>query len=371
MHKIHLSYQLSGLPPSGSLIRNPLMDLLHAVRTQGSISGAARALGLSFRHVWGALKDAENMLGRELIVWEKGQRAQLTEFGEKLLWAERQTQARLAPQIEALRGDIERALSMAFDDSAHVLALYASHDAALAALRQQTAPSGLHLDIRFMGSVDAISALNAGRCMVAGFHAMDLPAPTSMAAQAYRRQLKPGRHKLLGFAYRMQGLMVAKGNPLGLTGLHDLARQGLRYVNRADGTGTRVLFDDLLALHGISAVRIEGYASQEPSHAAVAQAVASNAADAGLGIEADALDKGLDFIPVVRERYHLVCLKSALQLAPVKTLMQVLQSPDWQRTVASLPGYSTDGAQSGEVLSMRTLLPWWQYRQTRHPSKSA
>ena len=167
MHKVELSYLLSPQRGKDALIRNPLMDMLHAVREQGSISRAAKALDLSYRHVWGALKDWEQTLGRTLIVWDKGQRARLTEFGEKLLWAERQAQARLAPQIEALRGDIERAFSTAFDDSAHVLTLYASHDAALSALREQAGPHGLHLDIRFMGSVDAIAALNAGRCMMA------------------------------------------------------------------------------------------------------------------------------------------------------------------------------------------------------------
>jgi putative molybdopterin biosynthesis protein len=368
MHKVQLSYQLSAERSPDALIRNPLLDLLQAVREQGSISGAARALGLSYRHVWGALKDAEQVMGRELIVWEKGQRALLTEFGEKLLWAERQAQARLAPQIESLRGDIERAFSMAFDDSAHVLVLYASHDAALAALRQHAAPAGLHLDIRFMGSVDAISALNAGRCLVAGFHTTEQAPAKSLTAQAYRRQLKPGLHKLIGFAHRTQGLMVAKGNPQGITGLHDLTRPSLRYINRASGAGTRVLLDELLAQHQIDSAAVNGYASQEPSHAAVAQAVASGAGDAGLGIEASARDKGLDFIPLVRERYYLVCLKSALQQAPVQALLAVLQSPAWQSDVAQLPGYAALGAQSGQVLSLRAHLPWWSYRQAKRSS---
>ena len=105
MHKVELSYLLVPERSKDALIRNPLMDMLHAVRAQGSISRASKAVDMSYRHVWGSLKDWEKTLGRELIVWDKGQRARLTEFGEKLLWAERQAQARLAPQIEALRGD--------------------------------------------------------------------------------------------------------------------------------------------------------------------------------------------------------------------------------------------------------------------------
>ena len=365
MHKIELSYLLAPARSKDTLIRNPLMDMLHAVRAHGSISKAAKAMGFSYRHVWGALRDWEQTLGRNLIIWDKGQRARLTEFGDKLLWAERQAQARLAPQIEALRGDIERAFSTAFDDSAHVLTLYASHDAALSALREQTTHQGLHLDIRFMGSVDAIAALNAGRCMMAGFHTLEQPGKQSVAARTYRSLLKPGLHKLIGFAFRTQGLMVAKGNPLRIASLANLKRDGLRYVNRAEGAGTRVLLDELLAQAGLQGADLQGYASQEPSHTAVAQAVASNAADAGLGIEAAAREKGLDFVPLVRERYHLVCLKSELASPPVVALLTALKSPGWQTALHTLPGYSGEGAQSGQVLALSHVLPWWSYRQAK------
>jgi putative molybdopterin biosynthesis protein len=365
MHKIELSYLLAPERSKDALIRNPLMDMLHAVRAQGSISKAAKALGFSYRHVWGALKDWEQTLGRELIVWDKGQRAKLTEFGNKLLWAERQAQARLAPQIEALRGDIERAFSTAFDDTAHVLTLYASHDAALSALRDLAAPKGLHLDIRFMGSVDAMAALNAGRCMMAGFHTTAQPHAHSVAARTYRSLLKPGLHKLIGFAWRTQGLMVTKGNPLRITGLQDLKRPDVRYVNRAEGTGTRVLLDELLANTGMSPADVTGYNSQEPSHTAVAQAVVSGIADVGLGIEAAATEKGLGFVALTHERYHLVCLKSELSSPSVEALLHQLRSSDWQTTLSQMPGYSLDELQSGKVLSLRAQLPWWSYRKPK------
>ena len=364
MHQVELSYLLSPQRSADALIRNPLMDMLHAVREQGSIAKASKSLGLSYRNVWGALKDWEAKLGRELIVWDKGQRAKLTGFGEKLLWAERQAQARLAPQIEALRGDIERAFSSAFDDSAHLLTLYASHDAALTALREHTSQSGLDLDIRFMGSVDAIAALNAGRCLLAGFHTLDQPGRQTVSAKTYRSLLKPGLHKLIGFAHRTQGLIVAKHNPMRLRTLADLTRADVRYVNRAFGTGTRVLLDELLAQAGIASSALQGYDTQEPSHSAVAQAVASGSADAGLGIEAAARAKGLGFVALTDERYHLVCLKSALDTPPVQALRAALQSDTWQRVVNELPGYNAAQAKSGEVVSLRALLPWWRYPGT-------
>jgi putative molybdopterin biosynthesis protein len=365
MHHVELSYLLVPLRGRDTLIRNPLMDMLHAVREQGSIGRAASALSLSYRTVWGALKSAERALDRELIVWDKGQRARLTDFGEKLLWAERQAQARLVPQIEALRGDIEQAFSSAFDDSAHLLTLYASHDVALPTLREHALQHKLHLDLRFMGSVDAIAALNAGRCMMAGFHTLDRPGSKTVAARTYRMLLKPGLHKLIGFAHRTQGLIVARGNPLGIAGIADLVHSRHRYVNRAEGTGTRVLVDELLADAKLDSAQLRGYETQEPSHAAVAQAVASGSADAGLGIEACAMERGLGFVPLLEERYHLVCLKSELETHGVRSLLALLQSPEWLRTLDSLPGYRSENAQSGQVLALRGVLPWWNYRKPK------
>jgi putative molybdopterin biosynthesis protein len=357
VRKVELSYSLA--PQGGTgILRNPLMDLLSAVRAQGSISAAAKALGVSYRHAWGELKRWEAELGRTLIVWEKGQPARLSEFGDKLLWAERQAQARLAPQIEALHADLERAFAVAFDDAAHVLTLFASHDDALAALREYAASSArLHLDIRFCGSVDAISALNEGRCSIAGFHTPRLSGQGTLAQRTYQPLLRPGTHKLVGFARRRQGLMVAPGNPLQLASLDDLPRKGARFVNRALGTGTRVVLDEMLAQLRMKAADLIGYEDTEPSHAAVAQAVASGAADAGLGIEAAARARGLDFMALLEEDYYLVCRKAALQDPAVRALLELLGTSQWQRRVSGLPGY--EPVRCGEVLSLRAQLPWW------------
>ena len=374
MHRLQFHYTLSR-DSSPALVRNPLIDLLQAVAAHGSISAAARALDLSYRHVWGELKRWEQELGNELLVWEKGQAARLSEFGAKLLWAERQAQARLAPQIEALRGDLERAFAVAFDPHAHVVTLYASHDDALAVLREyaladHTAQSNaeqLHLDIRFCGSVDAIRALNEGRCVMAGFHTLQHPQPGSLAEQVYKPLLQPGLHKVIGFAERTQGLMVAPGNPLGLLSLADVQRTGARFVNRALGTGTRVVVDELLAQAGIAGKDLRGYDTTEPSHTAAAHAVASGSADVALGIAIAAQAQGLDFVPLVQENYHLVCLKSALQEPAIAALLEVLQSPAWQDRLAGIAGYTP--SHCGEVLSLRKVLGWWSFARpkTRKP----
>ena len=371
MHRLQLHYTLSR-DSSPALVRNPLIDLLQAVSGQGSISAGARALGLSYRHVWGELKRWENELGNELVIWEKGQSARLTEFGAKLMWAERQAQARLAPQIEALRAELERTYAQAFDDSVHVVTLYASHDEALSTLREYALQQAhaqtqgqLHLDIRFTGSVDAIRALNEGRCVMAGFHTLLDSGAKTLTERTYKPLLRPGLHKIIGFAQRTQGLMVARGNPLGLHSLQDVAARQARFANRALGTGTRVVLDELLTRAAVPASSIKGYEHTEPSHAAVANAVAAAQFDVGLGIAAAALGAGLDFVPLAQERYHLVCLKSALTQPGTLALLQLLRMPEWQSTMQSIPGYKA--VQSGEVLAMRRVLPWWDYRQKKLP----
>lgn len=368
MHRIDLSYQVGATSAAPATIGNALMDLLFAVRQHGSISGAAKALGLSYRHVWGELKRWEQILGRTLIVWDKGQPARLNEFGEKLLWAERQAQARLAPQINALRADLERAFAMAFDDAAHVVPLYASHDQALGALHEHAVASKqLYLDISYTGSVDAIRGLNEGRCVIAGFHTRQDPVPGSLTERIYKPLLKPGLHKIIGFAQRSQGLIVARGNPKNVTTLADLHRPGVRYVNRALGTGTRTLFDELLEQAGILGSTIPGYERTEPSHNAVAHAIAGGHADAGLGIEPAVRGHALDFIPLVQENYFLVCLKSTLDQPSTQALLSILRSPQWQATLSAMPGY--EPLQSGQVLSMRRVLPWWTF-PTQKPQRS-
>ena len=159
--------------------------------------------------------------------------------------------------------------------------------------------------------------------------------------------------------------MVARGNPLGLHSLQDVAAKQARFANRALGTGTRVALDELLTRAAVPASSIKGYEHTEPSHAAVANAVAAAQFDVGLGIAAAALGAGLDFVPLAQERYHLVCLKSALTQPGTLALLQLLRMPEWQAVMEDIPGYSA--LQCGEVLSMRRVLPWWDYRQQKRP----
>ncbi|MFO1328416.1 MAG: substrate-binding domain-containing protein [Rubrivivax sp.] len=361
---VHLQYRFEAEGQQGAEVRNPLFELLSAIAENGSIQQAANALGASYRHVWGECRRWEELLGEPLLLWAKGQPARLTPFAERLLWAERRARTRLVPHIEALRAELERVLAEALDGSHQVLTIHASHDGALPRLRELAAAERLHVELRFAGSMDALRALAEGRCAVAGFHVPPLAHDRTRFARGLKPLLRPGRHKLIGCMRRTQGLMVARGNPLGLRDVASVVAGGARFAARQAGSGTQLLAEHLLDEQGLPPGALQALASvHEDSHAAVAAAVASGAADAALGIEGAARSFGLDFVPLVQEDYFLVCLAPLLDTPAVQALRQVLQQPAWADAAAAVPGCSA--AQAGEVLSLTRALPWWRFRTPR------
>jgi putative molybdopterin biosynthesis protein len=361
MLRVQLAYTFDSTAGSRGQLGNPLFDLLAAIHGCGSLGAAAASLGLSYRHIWGELKRYESTLKAELIVWERGKRARLSPFGEKLLFAERRARMRVLPQVDNLIAEMEREFALAFDPQAHVIPMYASHDLALPRLKDYLAREAkLHLDLQFHGSLECIAALSRGDCLLAGFHVSDDHVPGSVTQQAFQSMLKPGRHKLIRFVGRQQGLMVAPGNPKAIRGVPDLARPELRFVNRQPNSGTRVTVEQLLARAGIATDQVNGFGHAEPTHLAVATTVASGLADAGFGIEAAAAAFGLGFIPVIREQYYFVCLKGEVDRPPISRLRELMRRSEWQSLIADLPGY--DIADAGEVVALRRAFPWYAFR---------
>ena len=362
---VHLQYHFESGGQNGATVHNPLFDLLGAVHEHGSIQRAAQALGASYRHVWGQLRHWQDVLGEPIVHWTQGQPARLTPFAERLLWAEAHARARLTPHIEALRGELEHVLAEALDGSQQVLTLVASHDLALPALRDCARDhERLHIDLRFAGSLDALRALAEGRCTVAGFHVPPLPEGSALFARSLKSLLKPGRHKLIGCSHRTQGLMVAPGNPLALTGLAAAVSARARFARRQPGSATWLLTQHLLAQ---AELQIDLHSVRtEDSHSAVAAAVAGGMADAGIGLEAAAHAFGLHFVPLAGDDYFLVCLAQALEQPAVQALRRALNHDAWRQAVAALPGYAV--AQPGQVLSLTGALPWWHFRSKRPPA---
>ena len=189
-----------------------------------------------------------------------------------------------------------------------------------------------------VGSLGGLVALRDGLCHIAGSHLLD-PASGEYTLPYVDRVLGEQDVAVVRLVHREQGLIVARGNPLGLEGIHDLARPGVRYVNRQRGAGTRVLLDHELGRRDIAPDAITGYAREEHTHLAVAAAVAAGRADAGLGIMAAARAFDLDFVPVTREPYDLVLAAQTLDEPAIAPLWALLEQPAFRSAVEALGGY--------------------------------
>ena len=192
-----------------------------------------------------------------------------------------------------------------------------------------------------VGSMGAILAIRRGEGQLGGVHLLD-EADGSYNVSYVERYFPSGGVALVECVKRSQGLMVAAGNPLGVSGVTDLAKPGLRYVNRQKGAGTRVLLDYLLGQAGISPKSITGYEREEPTHTAVAAQIAAGSADCGLGILSAARMYGLGFVPICEETYDLLVSLKAMETPQVRAFLRVLSSDSFLKRLDALGGYTCD-----------------------------
>jgi molybdate-binding protein len=150
------------------------------------------------------------------------------------------------------------------------------------------------------------------------------------------------------------GLMVKRGNPLKITSIKDIADRKARFVNRDHDSGTRLLFDQLLALHGIDESQINGAQQIEFTHAAVAAYVASGMADVSFGVEAAARQFDLDFIRILTEDYFFVCRQTFLETEPMRRVLDIMKGGEFQTSIAALPGY--EATNTGSVHTVKEFL---------------
>ena len=320
-----------------------LIAILGELDASGKLTQAAEKAGISYRHAWNLVEEWEAFFGAPLVSKERGRGSSLTALGERLLWAGRRVQARLAPELENLAADFERSLNEPLKEAADLLTVQASHDFAVAALRSLAGDAGINLDLQYKGSFDSLAALRRGECDVAGFHVPDGPLGQLMRAR-YSEGLAFGRYRLIGLVTREQGLVVRAGNPKSIYSLQDLMRPDVRLVNRQRGSGTRALLEFMITREGLDRDRIRGYETEESTHGAVAALIAGQQADVGLSVKAAAVTYRLDFVPICTERYYLACHANALDAPTMRKLIALLRSAPFQRAVESLPGYAAPHA---------------------------
>jgi putative molybdopterin biosynthesis protein len=323
-----------------------LVSILAGLEASGKLTQAAEQAALSYRHAWNLVAEWEAFFGARLVEKVKGRGSKLTPLGKRLLWAGRRAQARLAPELENLAGEFAAALNESLEERAPALAMHASHDYAVALLRDLLAEGESPIALQYKGSFDALASLRRGECDLAGFHLPDGPLG-ALLAQRYDECLPPGAC-LIAFVTREQGLIVRPGNPRQVAGVADFCREGVRMVNRQRGSGTRALLEFMISSQGLDRARMDGYDNEEITHGAVAALIAGNQADVGFGVQAAAAQYGLEFMPLCRERYYLACAGSSLESAPMGQLLRTLRGAAFRERVARLPGYSAERA--GEVV---------------------
>lgn len=324
----------------GAEVDARLLPLLRAIAEHGSLNQAIGAVGLSYRHAWGMLGNLENALGQPLVTLERGRGARLTALARRLIESEEALAAEMAPRMSEQADALSREVITLEPAAENRVVVHASHDLALAHLRDQLTQSGAcQVDLHFQGSLDALAALAHGQCDFAGFHIPDLPGRRLLLAQ-YQPWLKGRTLRVIHFVTRQQGLMTARGNPLMLASLSDVAATHARFINRQPGSGTRIAFDHLLAADALKPAEINGYQHEEFTHAAVAATIASGMADVAFGIEAAARQHGLEFVPLMSERYFLAMRSATLKRPGARALLEAAQNSAFLEFLHGLPGYS-------------------------------
>lgn len=236
--------------------------------------------------------------------------------------------------------EVEIELYKSLEELGNTLVSIGSHDLILDIIADKISLSSSHV-----GSMAGLMALKRGETTIAPTHLLNME--TGEYNVSYIRELFPDtKMALIKGVTRIQGIMVKKGNPLGIKGVEDLIR--CRYVNRQKGAGTRVLLDYKLKELNINPEQIDGYDKEATTHMAVAALVAKEDIDAGMGIESAAKVMNLDFIEVGPEEYDFALRWDSLQLPEVQAFIQVLKSDDFHNKLAKMGGYGWE--RSGEVV---------------------
>lgn len=322
--------------------------------------GIARALGESVERLFGGAEDEARHVAAD---WapagprpaEPGRMpVALARIGGRLV-AESQPTARLtlvpaAGRIESVRRRQAEIASFRSDEEIDATILVAGCDPAAALLADWLGRRHPPVTVAVLqrSSRAALAALKAGRAHVAGVHLRD-PGGTGFNLDAVARQLDGFRAVLVTFAEWELGLATAPGNPLAIRSAADLARPGLRLVNREPGAGARLALDEALAQLSLPAARLIGYARELGGHLEIAAAIAAGAADAGMTLRVAAEAYGLGFVALRQERYDLVVAEAELDTPPVRAMLDALASRRFAREVGALCTYDT--SRMGEIVA--------------------
>jgi putative molybdopterin biosynthesis protein len=186
----------------------------------------------------------------------------------------------------------------------------------------------------------ALDALVKGWAHTAGVHLKDTGAE-DYNLESVRHALGRRAAMVVTFAGWEVGLGVRARNPLHISSIADLAQPRVHIANRELGSGARAVLDSGLKQAGIRAKQIAGYQTEFGGHLEVANAIASGQADAGVTLRVAADACGLEFVPLREERYDLVIPAAEVEKAPVRAMLDALNSGSFAREISQFCGYDT------------------------------
>ncbi|WP_066269732.1 substrate-binding domain-containing protein [Hydrogenophaga palleronii] len=345
-----------------------LIELLTHVSRGGSLLVACQTMGMSYRHGWDLIRSGESHFNTTLLHMERGKGSTLSPLAERLVWADHRIHARLQPILDSLASELQTEISRIAQSGNEMFRIHASYGFSIEKLIEQLMETGQPIERRYCTSIAAAAALYEGTCDVCGIH-IPQGSQQERALAHYQQWLSGDDLMLIDIATRRQGLMVTPGNPRKIYELRDLVRSDVRFINRPADSGTRFLLKGLLEEQGIAESSIAGYEQSEATHASVAAYVASGLADAGFGLERPARYFQLEFIPMVNERYFLVCRSDTIAHPVMQQILATLNDDNFKSMVNALPGY--DSRHSGTVTPLKSAFQMelrnsdsQQYRRT-------
>ena len=208
-------------------------------------------------------------------------------------------------------------------------------------------PIPVKFSVSFKGSMNGLVALYRREAEITGMHLWDKVSKDYNISHV-KHVIADESVCIVNLVHREQGFIVAPGNPFQLQTWEDLTKEGVRFINRQKGSGTRLRLDSYLQALKIIPNRILGYGHEETTHSALACLIANRQADVGVGVKSAAQRLGLDFIPLFQERYDLVSMGQTIKTVGWKQLINVLRSPGFIQAINQQNGYDT--SLTGKIL---------------------
>ena len=294
-----------------------------------TLMSACKKMGLSYRNVWQKLNDVELALGFKLMNRVRGHGSQLSEYARYLIQFTEDFDQKTMRLGQTSLLHLEEGFAQFRVNTKKQLRFASSSDPVI----QKAVIDIGGFELSTAGSGEALERLLNYEVDIAGFHVSD-----PQSSQTIAKRLQKEGMQIFPVMKRVQGLLVAKGNPLNIISVKDLLRPKIRFINRQKGSGTRLLLDTILTKEGIDSHDIKGYLNEEFTHSAIATAILAKKADVGMGVKSIALENGLDFIQLKDEIFFLAMNQDLSANSDIAKLIRKIRALS-----GASPGYKSIG----------------------------